>query len=63
MKPFSTITVALLAIIACAHLLRAILGWEIVIDAFVLPIWPSVLVFLVLGWLAAGLRREAKRGH
>lgn len=61
MKPFTTITVVFLGLIAFGHLLRVILGWEIVVNAIVLPTWPSVLVFLVFGWLAVGLWREAKR--
>lgn len=61
MKPFTTITVVFLGLIAFGHLLRVILGWEIVVNAIVLPTWPSVLVFLVFSWLAVGLWREAKR--
>lgn len=63
MKPFTTIAVFVLAIVAFAHLLRAIAGWEIVISGVVLPMWPSVLAFVFAGGLAIGLRREAKRGQ
>jgi hypothetical protein len=62
-KPFTTIAVLVLAVVAFAHLLRAIAGWEIVISGVMLPMWPSVLVFVFAGWLAVGLWREAKRGH
>jgi hypothetical protein len=61
MKPFTMITVVFLSLIAFAHLLRVILGWEIVVNAIVIPMWPSVLVFLVFGGLAVGLWREASR--
>ncbi len=61
MKPFTMMTMVFLGLIAFAHLLRVILGWEIVVDAIVIPMWPSVLVFLFFGWLVVGLWREAKR--
>jgi hypothetical protein len=61
MKPFTMITVVFLSLIAFAHLLRVILGWEIVVNAIVIPMWPSVLVFLVFGGLPVGLWREASR--
>jgi hypothetical protein len=58
-RPFTTIAVFVLAIVAFAHLLRAIAGWEIVIGGVVLPMWPSLLAFLFAGGLAVGLWREA----
>jgi len=61
MKPFTMITVVFLGLIAFGHLLRVVLGWEIVVNAIVIPVWPSVLVVLFFGWLAVGLWREAKR--
>ncbi len=61
MKPFTSISVFFLALIAFGHLLRVLTGWEIIINATVIPMWPSVLVFLVFGGLAVLLWREAKR--
>ncbi len=61
MKPFTSISVVLLALIAFGHLLRILTGWEILINATIIPMWPSVLVFLVFGGLAIMLWREAKR--
>lgn len=61
MKPFTSVTVVFLVLIAFAHLLRAIVGWEMVVHAIVIPMWPSVLIFLFLGCLAVGLWREASR--
>jgi hypothetical protein len=60
MKPFTMIAMVFLGLIAFGHLVRVILGWEIVVNAIVIPLWPSVLVFLFFGWLAVGLWREAK---
>lgn len=61
MKPFTSISVFFLALIAFGHLLRVLTGWEIIINATVIPMWPSVLVFLVFGGLSVMLWREAKR--
>ncbi|MCK5412461.1 MAG: hypothetical protein V3W35_09000 [Gemmatimonadota bacterium] len=61
MKPFTSLSVFLLALIAFGHLLRVLTRWEIIINATVIPMWPSVLVFLVFGGLAVMLWREAKR--
>ena len=61
MKPFTSISVFLLALIAFGHLLRVLTGWEILINATIIPMWSSVLVFLVFGGLAIMLWREARR--
>ncbi len=61
MKPFTALAVVLLALIAFGHLLRVLAGWELVIGAAVVPMWPSVLVLLVFGGLAIMLWREARR--
>ena len=62
MKPFTAISVFLLALIAVGHLLRVLAGWELVIGATIMPMWLSVPVFLVFGGVAIMLWREAKRG-
>lgn len=62
MKPFTSITLVLLAFIAFGHLLRVLAGWELVIGAIVVPMWPSVIAFLGFGGLAIMLWREARRG-
>jgi hypothetical protein len=59
MRPFTSISVVLLALIAIGHLLRVPAGWEIIVNGILIPMWPSVLVFLVFGLLALMLRREA----
>ncbi len=62
MKPFTSVSVVLFALIGLGHLLRVLTGWDILINATIIPMWPSVLVFLVFGGLAIMLWREAKRG-
>ena len=62
MKPITAISVVLFALMAFGHLLRVLAGWELVINATIIPMWPSVLVFLVFGGVAIMLWREAKQG-
>lgn len=62
MKPYASISAFFLALIAIAHLLRVLAGWTIVINATALPMWPSIVAFVVAGWLSIMLWRESKRG-
>lgn len=61
MRSSTAIAVVLLALIAIGHLLRVLAGWELVIGGIVVPMWPSVVVFLAFGGLAIMLGRESKR--
>jgi len=45
-------------IVAIAHLVRLIFGWEVLIDTWALPVWFSA-VFIFIGYLAF----EAFRHH
>jgi hypothetical protein len=58
MKPFTTIAIAFLALIAIVHLLRLFTGWEIIVVEFVVPVWWSAFGLLVTGGLALMLWRE-----
>ncbi len=60
MKPFTTIAVALLAVIAIVHLLRLFTGWEVVVVGFVVPVWWSAIGFVIAGALSIMVWREAK---
>lgn len=61
MKPFTTVAVAFLALIAIAHLLRLFTGWEVVVVGFVIPVWWSAIGVFVAGGLALMVWREARR--
>lgn len=61
MKPFTTIAVALLAVMAIVHLVRLFVGWEIVVTGFVVPVWWSAIGLVVAGGLALMVWREARR--
>ena len=59
MKPFTTIAVALLALIAIVHLLRLFAGWEVVVTGFAIPVWWSAIGLVIAGGLALMVWREA----
>lgn len=58
MKPFTTIAVAFLALVAVVHLLRLFTGWEVIVVGFVVPVWWSVFGLLVAGGLSLMVWRE-----
>ena len=60
MKPFTTIAVALFALIAVVHLLRLFAGWEVVVGGFVIPVWWSAIGLVIAGGLALMVWREAR---
>jgi hypothetical protein len=60
MKPFTIIAVAVFIIVSFLHLLRYFLGWEVMVNTVVIPMWVSLLGFVVAGGLAIMLWREMK---
>jgi hypothetical protein len=46
---------AILSLAALTHLLRVILGRDLVIGGWVVPVWVSVLAVIVAGYLAMQL--------
>jgi hypothetical protein len=62
MKPFSTFGSFLFGLIAVAHLARVIFGWTVTVNAIVIPMWPSVAIFIGLGLLSVLMWREASAG-
>lgn len=61
MKPYAAISVVLLAFIALGHLLRVLAGWQLLVGTVAVPVWPSILAFIVFGGLAIMLWRETRR--
>lgn len=51
-KTFGWLTGILFIIISAVHLIRSILGWEVTINGWSLPVGVSVVVFLVAAFLA-----------
>ena len=61
MKPFTTIAVAFLTLIAVVHLLRLFTGWEVIVAGFAIPVRWSAFGVLIAGGLALMVWREAHR--
>lgn len=59
MKPFTTVAVVVLALIAVVHLLRLFAGWEVTVVGFVIPVWWSAPGLVIAGGLALMVWREA----
>ena len=60
MKPFTTVAVAFLTLIAIVHLLRLFAGWEVIVAGFVVPVWWSAFGLVIPGGLSLMVWRE---GH
>jgi hypothetical protein len=58
MKPFTTIAVAVFSLVAVLQLLRVLLGWEVVVSGVHIPLWASLVAFVVAGGLAVLVWRE-----
>jgi len=61
MKPFTTLAVVLLALIALVHLYRVVRGLEVVVAGTTIPIWVSIVGLVVAGGLSFMVWREARR--
>lgn len=60
MKPFTTIAVLIFAIIALAHLLRLVRGFEVVVAGTAVPQWVSIAGLIVAALLAVMVWRESR---
>ena len=61
MKPFTTIAVVVFTAVALLQLLRVVLGWDVVINGFHVPLWGSIVAFAVATLLAVMVWRENRR--
>jgi hypothetical protein len=43
---------AVITIVAVLHLIRAVMEWSVIIESFVIPIWFSYIVFVIIGFLS-----------
>lgn len=60
-RSYSLLAAAIFAIIALLQLLRAVMGWQVMVDSHTMPVWPSWIAFLVAGtlaWLGFSAARE-----
>jgi hypothetical protein len=60
-KPFTTVAVVLFALIALVHLLRLLLGWEVIVNGTVVPKWASGPGLVITAGLALMVWREARK--
>ncbi|MCX5830657.1 MAG: hypothetical protein NT140_01990 [Deltaproteobacteria bacterium] len=61
MKPLITVVAILLMAISAAHLVRIIFQVDILIGGFIIPIWVSIIGFIIPLVLALLLDRENKK--
>ena len=61
MKPFTTIAILLLAIVALVHLYRFVRGLDVVVNGTAVPLWVSAVATLVAGTVSLMVWRESKR--
>jgi hypothetical protein len=60
MKPFTTATLVILALVAIMHAVRLLLGWSVTVDGADIPMWASVVGLAIAAALAVGLWRETR---
>ena len=60
MKPFTKAASILLAIVALLHLARVLQQNAILVDDLSIPMWVSVVAFIVATVLSIGLWKESK---
>lgn len=61
MKPFTTIAVIMLALLALVHVFRFVRGLEIVVNGHSVPLWVSAVAALVAATLSLMIWRESRR--
>ncbi|MEO8717455.1 MAG: hypothetical protein ABI423_04465 [Burkholderiales bacterium] len=60
MKPFATLAVLVLSLVALLQLLRAFFGWEVTVNGIFIPLWASVIACLLAAALAFALWGETR---
>ena len=60
MRRYEHVSGALFTLIALAQLLRSVLGWPAQVGSFSIPIWFSIVAFLVTSSLAIWAFRASK---
>lgn len=61
MKLFAKIAVIVFSLVSLMHLLRLFFGSEVTVNGGIVPMWLSVLGFLVAAVLAVMLWKEARK--
>ncbi len=58
MKRFTMLAVVVFTVVAIAQLVRVVLGWEVVINGWIIPPWVSLVACVIAALLAAMVWRE-----
>ena len=61
MKPFTTIAVILLAIVALVHVYRFARGLDVIVNGHAIPLWVSAVAAIVAGAVSLMVWRESRR--
>ena len=59
-RPFTAFAAIVLLVVALAHLLRVVEGWQVTIGDRAIPQWMSIVAFVVAGGLSLMLFREGR---
>ncbi len=63
-RTYNTVSAALFFVIAIVQLLRVVFAWPVEIGTVSIPLWCSVLAFVIAGTLAyLGFRQNARPGE
>jgi hypothetical protein len=60
-KPFTTATLIILALVAIVHAMRVVMGWSVTVNGSDVPMWAIVVALVVFAGLAVGLWQETRR--
>lgn len=60
-KAYCVVTGTLFVVVALAHLARLVFGWAIHVDTQVVPMWVSILGFVIPGGLSVWAFRLSTR--
>ena len=60
-KPVTFIAAVVFWLVAVAHLVRVVLGWEVDVNGVAIPVYLSVIACVVAGWLGYMVIRENRR--
>ncbi len=58
MKPFTTVAVGIFSLICLVHIARLVVGLDIAVGGWIVPLWVSVPGAIVTGGLAFMLWKE-----
>lgn len=61
MRPATSAAAIILLVVAAAHVLRLVYGWQVTVADGIVPMWVSVVGALVAGTLAVLIWRESRR--